>query len=301
MKKYLIFILIALCCLALAACGCEHSWAPATCEKPKTCTLCGDTEGAPAGHSWFAATCQKPKTCEICSTTEGAALGHNFADATCTDPRTCRDCAATDGHALGHNWLDATTDAPKTCKTCSITEGDPIKTDIRFQTEKSRIVFGSWSADLVLPMDMVEPALAKYDPQLEGRVTLHFKGDGTMTMSIQVQDNQILRDALVSYTIDKLYSNMAALGIPKNAAEQKFQEMYGMPIGEYAAAQVAGSKAQDMIGNTTQNFVYYVNGGTLFVCANWNGIMNGHSVAVVNGQLLLSMADGDSVAFYQGE
>lgn len=30
---------------------CFHNWQEATCYKPKTCTICGDTEGSPLGHT----------------------------------------------------------------------------------------------------------------------------------------------------------------------------------------------------------------------------------------------------------
>lgn len=31
----------------LTGCGCDHKWQSATCEEPKTCKLCGETEGEP--------------------------------------------------------------------------------------------------------------------------------------------------------------------------------------------------------------------------------------------------------------
>ena len=30
----------------------EHSWTEATCTMPKTCTVCGETEGEALGHQW---------------------------------------------------------------------------------------------------------------------------------------------------------------------------------------------------------------------------------------------------------
>ena len=35
----------------------EHSWVPATCEAPKTCSVCGATEGEPLGHSYEGGYC----------------------------------------------------------------------------------------------------------------------------------------------------------------------------------------------------------------------------------------------------
>ena len=37
--------------------GCDHSWTDATCTAPKTCTLCGETEGSALGHSYVSGTC----------------------------------------------------------------------------------------------------------------------------------------------------------------------------------------------------------------------------------------------------
>lgn len=85
--------------------ACTHSWQDATCTAPKTCSVCGATEGEALGHKWSDATCTAPKTCSTCKTTEGEALGHDWDDATCTAPKTCA-CGATEGEALGHNYID---------------------------------------------------------------------------------------------------------------------------------------------------------------------------------------------------
>ncbi len=55
---------------------CNHSWTDATCTTPKTCSICGATNGDVLGHSWKDATCTTPKTCSVCSATEGEANGH---------------------------------------------------------------------------------------------------------------------------------------------------------------------------------------------------------------------------------
>lgn len=71
-----LFILFTLC-----ACGCRihgHSWADATCETQKTCTVCGETEGEALGHSWVDANYQSPKTCSLCGAAEGEALTADF-------------------------------------------------------------------------------------------------------------------------------------------------------------------------------------------------------------------------------
>ena len=64
------------------------------------CTSCGE----PVGHTFSDATCTSPKTCSVCGKTEGNALGHSWSDATCTAPKTCSVCGATEGSALGHSY-----------------------------------------------------------------------------------------------------------------------------------------------------------------------------------------------------
>lgn len=45
---------------ALGYCTGEHEWTDATCETPKTCSVCGKTEGEALGHDWNAeSVCQR--------------------------------------------------------------------------------------------------------------------------------------------------------------------------------------------------------------------------------------------------
>ena len=57
-----------------------HTWIDATCETPKTCAVCGETEGEALGHTWVDATYEAPKTCSVCGATEGEALVSYFAE-----------------------------------------------------------------------------------------------------------------------------------------------------------------------------------------------------------------------------
>ena len=136
---------------------CNHQWKEATCTEPRTCTICGATEGEALGHKWKEATCTEPKKCTVCGATEGEALGHKWAEATCTEPKKCTVCGATEGKALGHkwvhnaeldedicsvcgititevtlgrpcthNWAPATCTEPKKCTICGSTRGEPL-------------------------------------------------------------------------------------------------------------------------------------------------------------------------------
>lgn len=81
MKKIFSVLISLFVLFTLCACGCRihgHSWADATCETPKTCTVCGETEGEALGHSWVDANYQSPKTCSLCGAAEGEALTADF-------------------------------------------------------------------------------------------------------------------------------------------------------------------------------------------------------------------------------
>ena len=81
---------------------CYHRWDDATCTKPKTCSICGKTEGEALGHQWMDATCTEPQICSVCKETKGKALGHKadtwstIKEATCTEAgekeATCLPC-----------------------------------------------------------------------------------------------------------------------------------------------------------------------------------------------------------------
>lgn len=126
-KIWLLLAVTALCALLLCACGeCEHDWQAASCNTPKTCSLCGITEGEKLSHTYSDATCDKAKTCEVCGATDGAPLGHVWQVATCENAQTCTVCGAAVGEALGHSYVEATCEAPKTCTVCNKTEGEAL-------------------------------------------------------------------------------------------------------------------------------------------------------------------------------
>lgn len=103
----------------------KHQWEAATCEEPETCEECGETRDSALGHDWIAGTCETPRYCAVCGATDGVVSGHTWIDATCTEPKQCSTCGKTEGSALGHNWKEATTTEPKTCTRCGLTDGQP--------------------------------------------------------------------------------------------------------------------------------------------------------------------------------
>ena len=98
----------------------QHEWQDATCEAPKTCATCGETEGEALGHTWDDATCVSPKTCSVCSATEGKALGHTGGTASCTAKAVCGVCGTSYGELAQHVSKEDDGDCTTavTCKNC---------------------------------------------------------------------------------------------------------------------------------------------------------------------------------------
>lgn len=144
MKNIRILIAGLLLCMLLAACGHQHVWLDATCQVPKTCADCGETEGIATEHVWKDATCQAPKTCADCGETEGVAGEHVWNAATCQTPKTCTVCGITEGTVLDHDWNDATCQIPRTCTFCAATDGTTIAHDYGQWGEKEQDSSGQW-------------------------------------------------------------------------------------------------------------------------------------------------------------
>lgn len=87
MKKRLLMHALLAACTTVLFTGCgkssdhQHQWSEITCKEPKTCKICGLTEGEPSSsHKWIEATCTKPATCSVCGLTKDAPLGHEEDD-----------------------------------------------------------------------------------------------------------------------------------------------------------------------------------------------------------------------------
>ena len=106
--------------------SCDHNWRHSTCEEPRICEECGETQGQPLGHNWVPATCGVPETCANCGQTRGQAPVHSWTDVSCAAPATCINCGQTQGQALPHTWEEASFVAPKTCIVCGATEGSHL-------------------------------------------------------------------------------------------------------------------------------------------------------------------------------
>jgi thiol-disulfide isomerase/thioredoxin len=93
-----------------------HIWESAD-EWTIVCTSCGLVINTnDHTHTWTMADCLLPKTCSVCGATEGEALGHNWKEADCTRPKTCLSCGITEGELGNHNYVN------KTCTNCGVSE-----------------------------------------------------------------------------------------------------------------------------------------------------------------------------------
>lgn len=117
-----IFITVLLLSAVLSGCQCKHEWKDAACETPKSCTICGETEGEALGHKWTDATCTESSHCSICGKPQGEALGHDWTEATCTSGKKCKRCDVMGGEPAGH-----------TPGTWEMTDIDPVTAIADFQ------------------------------------------------------------------------------------------------------------------------------------------------------------------------
>ena len=114
MKKLTLILLSVLMIVTLAACGnkCEQHVYDDCADTE--CNVCGETRDSM--HSWKDADCLTPKTCTVCGKTEGSALGHKPAedDGDCTTPVKCKNCnqiavSGNQTHTYGtitYTWAD---------------------------------------------------------------------------------------------------------------------------------------------------------------------------------------------------
>lgn len=114
-KRILITVLMLVLLVICSGCHRNHKWLPADCTNPKTCSVCGETEGGPLGHDWEEPKCKIPKTCRRCQATEGEALGHDWGEADCQNPKRCKRCYVIDGKPLGHDVTSWVIQEESTC------------------------------------------------------------------------------------------------------------------------------------------------------------------------------------------
>ncbi len=249
-KKLLAGLLALIMVLLLTSCGCDHEWQEATCTTAKTCTVCGETEGAPLGHVWQAVTCEHPKTCTVCSLTEG--------------------------EALGHDWQEATTEAPKTCANCKQTEGERIITDPRFTTASTKFLHGTWTSDVNMTGEMMGLTVG-FANGIDCIYTLEFSNDGELTSKLALKDKDVFTKDYREYLIEYTYLSLEQQGVNRDAADAAMQQVYGMNVTEYVDATMKSMDIGAMMQTLFQSFnyteVYYVQDGKIYTAMSWKSTL----------------------------
>ena len=292
MKRFLISLLAFVIILTLTSCGCNHEFFVATCSSPKTCSICGETEGEalphtwvdatciapktcsvctitegnPLGHSWQPATCSTPKTCSVCSATEGTVADHAWQAATCTVPKTCSLCKKTEGKVAPHQWQEATTETPKTCSVCKKIEGSKLKTDARFTTASTKHLHGEWHSDVVFTDEMI--GLDNFG-SVDVGLTLTFGKTGELTQTLTLKDEAGFMAKLKTYTVNVLYAAFEEMGLSKEQSEQTMMDEYGLTINDYVEESLKGYDVNSVFGAYTFKEVYYVEGGDIYSALSW--------------------------------
>ena len=150
MKKLTLILLSVLMIVTLVACGdkeCKHTYDNA-CDV--TCNECG--EERTVTHDFADADCDTPKTCTVCGKTEGSALGHEWTTPDvdlCEVQSTCSRCGATDGENKEHTPENDDNDC-STALNCGVCgkeilaagEHSPEKDDGNCTTEQKCTVCG---------------------------------------------------------------------------------------------------------------------------------------------------------------
>ena len=269
MKRKILTMLLVLCLLlAISACSCSHDWEEADCDDPKTCALCGETEGESLGHEWEDADCTKAKTCKECGKTKGEPLGHDWEDATCIEAKTCSVCGEKDGEALGHTWMDATTDAPKTCSTCGETEGERIITDSRFTTSATKDFYGSWQENITFSAS--DLGWGNYSDTFEFVTTFTFDNKGNYTMSVMPVDPVAMKDVFKAIVADSIYQQYSAYGYDKSATDAYYMSSFGMNVTQYVDEYYKDIDFEQSYAEASVNGVYYVKNGKIYLAKSWN-------------------------------
>lgn len=287
-KKLLLCVLTLAMILLLAGCGCDHEWYAANCTTPKTCSLCGETQGEALGHTWKDADCLNPKVCTVCKATEGEALGHTWKDADCLNAKVCSVCSLTEGEALGHDWLEATTEAPKTCSRCQLTEGERLITDPRFTTASTKELHGVWKGEVVMTREMMGLEQG-FDNGVDCFFVVTLSNTGEMLIKVELADAEAFMKEMQAFTVQKLYDTLAAeQGLSKIEVDNTFRKEYGMTVEAYVEAQLKNYDFSAVFDMFKLEGCYYVEGDQFFAGEDWETEFKHNKFTLEDGVLTIT-------------
>lgn len=219
MKKMITCIgAIMLLALVLTGCCLSHDWQAATCDAPKTCAKCGETEGEKLGHDWVDATCDAPKTCSVCGLTEGEKLEHVWSEETCAHAQICNLCGAEGNAPLEHepgDWVvveEATTTKTgmkeKYCEACGekleeleyiIPKGELPADSILYDESGNRITAGAFAEVYTVRTSELRYEYDGRDAYFE--LAEEFEGEAAYTLGFENSSGSTLM--LLQTTADK--------------------------------------------------------------------------------------------------
>lgn len=251
-----VVLLLTLMSLLLTGCGCKHEWQAATCDTPKTCSLC--------------------------QVTEGEALGHTWADATCETAKTCTACNKTEGEALGHKWEDATTEAPKTCSVCQKTEGEKIVTDSRFTTAANKELFGTWTG--VIKVSGSELIDKTFTGTLNVDYSITFNNDGSYEEITKLANEEEFVKSVEKFYTDTLYEEFTKMGYTQAQADEAMKAAYGMDTKAYAQKMATALNYKSLFANELKG-VYYVADGKLHSGEKWDDTLEADTYTITGNNL----------------
>lgn len=238
--------------------------------------------GCGCKHEWQSATCDTPKTCSLCQLTEGEALGHAWADATCETAKTCSTCQKTEGEPAGHKWEDATTEAPKTCSVCQKTEGEKIVTDSRFTTAANKELFGTWKGVIKMPgSEFIDKA---FTGTLELDYSIIFNNDGSYQEITKLANEEQFVQSVEQFYIDQLYKEFTGMGYTQAQADEAMKTTYGMDTKAYAKKLASAFNFENLFANDIKG-VYYVAEGKLYSGNAWDKTLDSDTFTISNNTL----------------
>lgn len=125
-KQLSVIVTVVLLIVSMTGCNIRQELRRATCQ-----------------HQWQKSTCLAPRTCTLCGLTEGKVRAHEYANTACNAAQPCIYCGTMDGIEYTHEWRN-------NCKICKHCGYDARPADDRFM---DKLVLGLESRFALNPPD----------------------------------------------------------------------------------------------------------------------------------------------------
>ncbi len=238
----------------------EHKEVKATCEYPglsnyKYCLVCGNitsgtkTETPATGHTWTPATCQAPKTCSSCGLTEGSAETHKYTTYTLSSNAMCGikaqetascdyGCGTTDtreisGTALVHSYTYSASGNTITA-VCANGENCPNpQSTLKILAPADLYADGITAKEATVENNLVDTSVAVSDITYSSGSAPKTAGTYTASVTVggataSVEYTLVKRNAVADMFVFSAPANLVYDGTPKYAAVDVSPEITGM-------------------------------------------------------------------------